>query len=53
LIPKNQSPQNWDKIRIWKQKAFKVVEAPGIEPGSLVNKPAATTCLFREMFSAM
>jgi len=30
-----------------------VVEAAGIEPASLANKPAATTCLVRRRFSAM
>jgi hypothetical protein len=29
-----------------------LVEAPGIEPGSLTNKPAATTCLVQEELSA-
>jgi len=29
-----------------------MVEAAGIEPASLTNPPAATTCLVRRMFSA-
>ncbi len=32
---------------------FKVVEAAGIEPASQINLPAATTCLFQVIFSAM
>jgi amino acid adenylation domain-containing protein len=32
--------------------ARKVVEAPGVEPGSLADLPAATTCLARSEFSA-
>ncbi len=30
-----------------------MVEAAGVEPASLTNKPAATTCLVRKRFSAM
>jgi len=30
-----------------------MVEAAGIEPASQVNLPAATTCLFPVIFSAM
>jgi hypothetical protein len=29
------------------------VEAAGVEPASLANKPAATTCLVRRDFSAV
>ena len=32
---------------------FNMVEAAGIEPASQVNQPAATTCLFPVIFSAM
>jgi len=30
-----------------------MVEAAGVEPASLTNKPAATTCLVRRRFSAV
>lgn len=30
----------------------KMVEAAGVEPASLANKPVATTCLVRSRFSA-
>ena len=32
---------------------LKVVEAAGVEPASLANKPAATTCLVRREFSSV
>ena len=31
----------------------RMVEAAGVEPASLLNQPAATTCLARRIFSAM
>jgi len=31
----------------------RMVEAAGVEPASLANLPAATTCLFRKDFSAV
>jgi len=37
-----------EKSRVWK-----MVDAAGVEPASLANKPAATTCLVRRDFSAM
>jgi len=30
---------------------FKLVDAAGVEPASLIGKPAATTCLVRKRFS--
>ena len=44
--------------RLYQQDAHLVeqgpemVEAAGVEPASLANEPAATTCLVREMFSS-
>ena len=35
------------------QTKFNLVEAAGVEPASLTNLPAATTCLVRKRFSAM
>jgi len=32
---------------------FKMVEAPGVEPGSQAEEPAATTCLARGELSAV
>jgi len=34
------------------RSARKMVEAPGVEPGSQVNEPAATTCLSEVILSA-
>src|SRR5262245_12921206 len=42
----------WSGSTFFSFQQKKVVEAAGVEPASLTNLPAATTCLVRRIFSA-
>ena len=48
-------PGRLNEVKDVRLPSFKrnLVEAAGVEPASLANKPAATTCLVRKRFSAM